>query len=137
MIIKVGEKEFEATFNAFTPIAYSRCFNVDNPNGTRRPKDINEAVGAILAAQSEYGFPPIAPLLEIFYACIKTATPKFDEKFDDWVSGFPADAYDLGRDDGWASDVMGIVRDSFFPSAKEDVGTAPAEEESAAASKRA
>ena len=137
MLIKVGEKEFEATFNAFTPIVYSRCFHVENPNGTRRPKDINEAVGTILAAQSEYGFPPIAPLLEIFYACIKTSTPKFDEKFDDWVSALPADAYDLGRSDGWASDVMGIVQDNFFPSAKEDVEAAPAEEESAAAAKRA
>ena len=137
MIIKVGEREFEATFSAFTPIAFSRCFNVENPNGTRRPKDINEAVGAILAAQSEYGFPPIAPLLEIFYACVKTATPKFDEKFDEWVSAFPADAYDLGRSDGWASDVMGIVSDNFFPSTKENVEPAPAEEEGVAAAKRA
>ena len=108
-----------------------------NPNGTRRPKDINEAVGAILAAQNEYGFPPIAPLLEIFYACIKTATPKFDEMFDEWVSAFPADAYDLGRSDGWASDVMEIVQDNFFPSAKEVMDTATDEEESAAAAKRA
>lgn len=135
MLIKVGDKEFEATFNAFTPIAYSRCFNVENPNGSRRPKDINEAVGAILSAQMEYGFPPIAPLLEIFYACIKTASPKFDEKFDDWVSGFPSDAYDLGRSDGWASDVMEIVTDNFFPSQKDDMEAAPAEKASSAASK--
>ena len=137
MLIKVGEKEFEATFNAYTPIVFSRYIHVVNPNGTRRPKDINEAVGAILAAQNEYGFPPIAPLLEIFYACIKTATPKFDEMFDEWVSAFPVDAYDLGRSDGWASDVMEIVQDNFFPSAKEVMDTAPAEEESAAAAKRA
>lgn len=137
MVIKVGDQEFEATFNAFTPIAFSRAFSVVNPNGTRRPKDINEDVGAILAAQSEYGFPPIAPLLEIFYACIKTATPKFDKQFDEWVSALPADAYDLGRSDGWASDVMGIVKDNFFPSAKEDVDTETAEEESATAPKRA
>lgn len=137
MLIKVGEQEFEATFNAFTPVAYSRCFTVENPNGTERPKDINEAVGAVLAAQSEYGFPPIIPLLEIFYACIKTASPKFDTGFDDWVSSFPADAYDLGRSDGWASDVMKIVGDNFFPSSKKDVGTETAEEESAAAAERA
>lgn len=135
MLIKVGDKEFEATFNAFTPIAYSRCFTVENTNGSRRPKDINEAVGAILSAQMEYGFPPIAPLLEIFYACIKTASPKFDEGFDDWVSAFPADAYDLGRSDGWASDVMEIVTDNFFPSQKDDVEAAPAEKASSAASK--
>lgn len=137
MVIKVGENEFEATFNAFTPIVFSRYFHVVNTNGTRRPKDINEAVGAILAAQNEYGFPPIAPLLEILYACIKTATPKFDETFDEWVSAFPADAYDLGRSDGWASDVMEIVQGNFFPSAKEVMDTATAEEESAAAAKRA
>lgn len=137
MLIKVGEREFDAGFNAFTPIVFSRCFHVENPNGTRRPKDINESVGAIIAAQVEYGFPPIAPLLEIFYACIKTANPKFDEKFDEWVSAFPADAYDLGRSDGWASDVMRIVQDNFFPSAKEDVEAAPSEEEGAAAPKRA
>lgn len=137
MIIEVGEKKFEAVCNAFTPIAYSRCFHVENPNGARRPKDINEAVGAILAAQAEYGFPPIVPLLEIFYACIKTATPGFEEKFEEWVSGFPTDAYDLGRDDGWASDVMNIVKENFFPSAEKDVDTAPAEEESAAAAERA
>lgn len=135
MIIKVGEKEFEATFNAFTPIAFSRCFSVENPNGTRRPKDINEAVGAILAAQMEYGFPPITPLLEVFYACIKTATPKFDEKFDDWVSAFPADAYDLGRSDGWASDVMRIVQDNFFPSKEDAVEAETAEKAAASASK--
>ena len=136
MLIKVGEKEFEATFNAFTPIAFSRYFHVVNPNGTRRPKDINEAVGAILAAQNEYGFPPIAPLLEIFYACIKTATPKFDTGFDEWVSSFPPDAYNLERADGWAHDVMQIVRDNFFPSSKQDaVEAEEAEKTGAAASK--
>ena len=136
MLIKVGEKEFEATFNAFTPIVFSRYFHVVNPNGTRRPKDINEAVGAILAAQNEYGFPPIAPLLEIFYACIKTANPQFDEKFDEWVSSFPADGYDLERKDGWATDVMRIVMDNFFPSAAQDaVEAEETEKASAAASK--
>ncbi len=126
MIIKVGEKEFEATCNAFTPIVYSRCFAVDNPNGTRRPKDINEALGAIIAAQSEYGFPPIVPMLEIFYACVKTANQKFDEKFDEWVSEFPPDSYDLGRADGWAFDVMQIILDNFFPTQKKDMEAAPA-----------
>lgn len=118
MVIKVGENEFEATFNAFTPIAFSRCFNVVKPNGTMRPKDINEDTGAILENLDKFGFPPIVPLLEIFYACIKTANPKFDEKFDDWVSAFPAEAFDLERADGWAHDVMQIVRDNFFPSSK-------------------
>ena len=137
MIITVGDKTYEVTCNAFTPIVFSRCFYVENPNGARRPKDINEDIGAILAAQAQYGFPPIAPLLEIFYACIKTADPKFDEQFDKWVSAFPADAYDLGRSDGWASDVMSIVQDNFFLSAKDDMDAAPAEEDGTAAAERA
>lgn len=136
MLIKVGEKEFEATFNAFTPIAFSRCFNVVKPNGTMRPKDINEDTGAILENLGKFGFPPLVPLLEIFYACIKTANPQFDEKFDEWVSSFPADGYDLERKDGWATDVMRIVMDNFFPSAAQDaVEAEEAEKASAAASK--
>lgn len=136
MLIKVGEKEFEATFNAFTPIAFSRCFNVVKPNGTMRPKDINEDTGAILENLDKFGFPPLVPLLEIFYACIKTANPQFDEKFDEWVSSFPADGYDLERKDGWATDVMRIVEDNFFPSAAKDAVEAEgAEKASPAASK--
>ena len=136
MVIKVGENEFEATFNAFTPIAFSRCFNVVKPNGTMRPKDINEDTGAILENLDKFGFPPLVPLLEIFYACIKTATPKFDTGFDEWVSSFPSDAYNLERKDGWASDVMRIVEDNFFPSAAKDAVEAEgAEKASPAASK--
>ena len=104
MIVKIGDNEYEAICNGLTPIAY-----------------INEAVGAILDAQRVYGFPPIVPLLEILYACIKTADPRFPVKFDDWAAAFPADAYDLGRSDGWASDVMDLVAENFFPHAQKDV----------------
>lgn len=136
MLITVGDKQYEATFNAFTPIAFSRCFNVVKPNGTMRPKDINEDTGAILENLDKFGFPPLVPLLEIFYACIKTANPKFDEKFDEWVSSFPADGYDLERKDGWATDVMRIVKDNFFPRAAQDaVEAEEAEKASTAASK--
>lgn len=137
MLIKVGEKSYEATFNAFTPIAYSRCFNEVVEGGRKRPKDIADAVSKIAGSLMTSDVPAIVPLLEIFYACIKTATPKFDTGFDEWVSSFPSDAYNLERKDGWSSDVMRIVEDNFFPSAKEDVEAAPAEEESAAAAKRA
>lgn len=137
MKIKVGDREFEATFNAFTPIAYSRCFNEVVEGGRKRPKDIADAVSKIAGSLMTSDVPAIVPLLEIFYACIKTATPKFDTGFDEWVSSFPSDAYNLERKDGWASDVMRIVEDNFFPSAKEDVEAAPAEEESGAAAKRA
>ena len=137
MKIKVGDREFEATFNAFTPIAYSRCFNEVVEGGRKRPKDIAEAVSKIAGSLMTSDVPAIVPLLEIFYACIKTATPKFDTGFDEWVSSFPSDAYNLERKDGWSSDVMRIVEDNFFPSAKADVEATPAEEESAAAAKRA
>ena len=130
MLIKVGEKSYEATFNAFTPIAYSRCFNEVVEGGRKRPKDIADAVSKIAGSLMTSDVPAIVPLLEIFYACINTG-------FDEWVSSFPSDAYNLERKDGWASDVMRIVEDNFFPSAKEDVEAAPAEEESAAAAKRA
>lgn len=136
MLIKVGEKEFEATFNAFTPIAYSRCFNEVVEGGRKRPKDIADAVSKIAGSLMTSDVPAIVPLLEIFYACIKTATPKFDTGFDEWVSSFPSDAYNLERKDGWASDVMSIVEDNFFPSAAKDTVEAEgAEKASPAASK--
>lgn len=135
MLINVGDNKFEVACNAFTPIVYSRYFTVGNTTITRRPKDINEAIGSILVSLNEYGFPPIVPMLEIFYACIKTADPKFDKKFDEWVSEFPPESFDLGRADGWATDVMHIVEDNFFPSQKEDLEAAPAGEKHAAASK--
>lgn len=137
MLIKVGEKEFEATFNAFTPIVYSRCFNEIVEGGRKRPKDIADAVSKIAGSLVTSEVPAIVPLLEIFYACIKTASPKFDTGFDEWVSSFPPDAYNLERRDGWASDVMHIVEDNFFPSAKKDVDAAPAEEDGPAAAERA
>lgn len=136
MVIKVGENEYEATFNAFTPIAYSRCFNEVVEGGRKRPKDIADAVSKIAGSLMTSDVPAIVPLLEIFYACIKTANPQFDEKFDEWVSSFPADGYDLERKDGWATDVMRIVMDNFFPSAAQDaVEAEEAEKASAAASK--
>lgn len=136
MLIKVGDKEFEATFNAFTPIAYSRCFNEVVEGGRKRPKDIADAVSKIAGSLMTSDVPAIVPLLEIFYACIKTATPKFDTGFDEWVSSFPSDAYNLERKDGWASDVMRIVEDNFFPSAAKDAVEAEgAEKASPSASK--
>ena len=136
MVIKVGDKEFEATFNAFTPIAYSRCFNEVVEGGRKRPKDIADAVSKSAGSLRTSDVPAIVPLLEIFYACIKTATPKFDTGFDEWVSSFPSDAYNLERKDGWASDVMRIVEDNFFPSAAKDAVEAEgAEKASPAASK--
>lgn len=128
MKIPVGETEYEAVFNAFTPIAFSRCFSVMKKTGSARPKDIAEAVGVIAETLSTFGMPAIEPILEIFYACIKTADPKFDVSFDDWVMTFPADAYDMGNGDGWAADVMKrLIEPNFFPARSDEVEAAPAE----------
>lgn len=140
MLIEVGDKKFEAVFNGFTPIAYSRCFSEKTERGTMRPKDIADAVSKIADSLITYDVPAITPLLEIFYACIKTADLGLSEKqitigFDEWVAGFPADAYDLQRGEGWAADVMSIVEENFFPKAKEHVDTETAEETVSATAK--
>lgn len=136
MVITVGEDEYEATFNGFTPIVFSRCFHVVNDNGTKRPKDMAEDVGMILASLQTAGIPAIAALLEIFYACIKTATPKFDVAFDKWVESFPPEAFDMQEEEGWATDVMQIVQDNFFRSARDGVDAAPTEAASAPAAEK-
>ena len=124
--IAVGGETHPVACNAFTPIVFSREFSVTRADGSRRPKDINEDVSMILDVTANSSVAPVVPLLEIFYACAKTANAKL-KPFDEWVKAFPADAYDLERSDGWASDVMGIVRENFFPHAGKDVETAPAE----------
>lgn len=133
MKITVGDKGFEAVFNGFTPIVFSRCFTVEKPNGATRPKDINEDVSLIVETMKDIGMPPMVPLLEIFYACVKTANRKFSKPFDKWVAELPLEAFDLQKGDGWAADVMGIIEDNFFPSRPDDVEAAPAEESGTAA----
>lgn len=133
MVIDFGEgMEFEATFNGFTPIVFSRTFNVEKPNGASRPKDINEDVGMIVETMRSCGMPSMTALLEIAYACIKTAKPRWALGFDKWVKSLPAAAFDLQKGDGWAADVMGIVEENFFPSTPDGVEAAPAEAASAA-----
>lgn len=139
MKIAVGDMEFDAVFNGFTPVVFSRTFTVDKftangePTGAKRPKDINEDVGMIVESMQACGMPAMAALLEIFYACIKTANRKFDTPFIAWVESLPAEAFDLQKGDGWAADVMGIVEDNFFPSTPDGVDAAPAEKTRAAA----
>lgn len=127
MEIRIGEETYKAELNAFTPIVYSRCFTTEGAKGLRRPKDINEAIGAVLEVNGKYGFPPVLPLLEVLYACIKTADPKFDAKFEDWVSSLPMSAFDLQVEDGWASDVTDLIQQNFFPNAAAGVETEAAE----------
>lgn len=127
MVIEVGGVEHAAEFNGFTPIAFSREFSVVRPNGASRPKDINEAVGLIIDSMSTCGVPAMSALLEIFYACVKTATPSFGPSFDEWVRSLPAEAFDLQKGDGWAADVMGIVEANFFPSASDGLDAEAAE----------
>lgn len=142
MVIKIGETEYEAAFNGFTPIVFSHCFTVQKldasgkPTGIYRPKDINESVGLLADSLQPYGVPAMAPLLEILYACIKTATPKFDVPFDDWVKALPAGTFDLQKGDGWAADVIKIVEDNFFPSASDGMAAKTAKKTRAAASKK-
>ena len=131
--IAVGGNTYPVACNAFTPIVFSREFTVERADGTKRPKDINEEVSMILEVQVMSSVPPVVPLLEIFYACAKTADRKL-KPFEKWVEEFPADAYDLERSDGWATDVMGIVQDNFFPHARKNVEPATAEASDAAAS---
>lgn len=130
--VKVGEAEYPVACNAFTPIVFSRAFWVEKEGGDRRPKDIGEAVGAIAEVLRTYGMPPVVPLLEVFYACAKTANPKL-ACFDEWLGGFPVEAFDLQREDGWATDVMLIVQENFFPHAGEDMGAQAAEASAAGA----
>lgn len=129
--VKVGDAVYPVACNAFTPIVFSREFYVERSNGSKRPKDINEDIVMILEVSSSSPVAPIMPLLEVFYACAKTADRKL-ASFDEWLGGFPADAFDLEREDGWASDVMGIVKENFFPHAAADVETATAEASDAA-----
>lgn len=124
--ISVGDEVYPVACNAFTPIIFSREFSVTRKDGSSRPKDINEDVSAILQVQAAYAMPPIVPMLEIFYACAKTAGAKL-KPFDDWVKSFPAEVYDLERSDGWAADVMQLVQQNFFPHAKDNLETETAE----------
>lgn len=130
--ITVGGETYPVECNAFTPIVFSREFSVARADGSKRPKDINEDVSMVLEVQACSSVAPVVPLLEIFYACAKTADRKL-KQFDEWVKGFPADAYDLERSDGWATDVMGIVQENFFPNAGKNVEPATAEAPDAAA----
>lgn len=140
MIVKIGDVEIEAVFNGFTPIVFSRCFTVEkigedgNPTGRYRQKDINENVGQIADTMKACGMPPMAALLEILYACARTANPKFDEPFGSWVRSLPQEAFDLQKGDGWAADVMKIVEDNFFPDAPDGVDAKATEKAASSAS---
>lgn len=133
MEIRIGEETYKAEFNGFTPIAYSRAFSDAAANGRKRPRDIADAVSKIADSLTTYDVPAITPMLEILYACIKTATPTFPQTFDEWASALPSGTFNLERKDGWAADVMRIVEDNFFPSAKDGV-EAEASEKAAAES---
>lgn len=130
--INIGGSTFPVACNGFTPIVFSREFSVERPDGSKRPKDINEDVTMILEVTSATHIAPIVPLLEIFYSCAKTANPKM-KPYEEWIGDFPPDAYDLERSGGWSADVMDIVKENFFPHSKEDVAAETAEATDAAA----
>lgn len=135
MEIRIGEEVYNAEFNGFTPIAFSRAFTEVTEAGRKRPRDIADAVSKIADSLTTYEVPAITPMLEILYACIKTATPTFPQTFDEWASSLPSGTFSLERKDGWAADVMRIVEDNFFPSAKDGVEAETPEKAAAEASK--
>lgn len=135
MEIRIGEETYKAEFNGFTPIAFSRAFTEVTETGRKRPRDIADAVSKIVDSLTTYEVPAITPLLEILYACIKTATPTFSQTFDEWASALPCGTFSLERKDGWAADVMRIVEDNFFPSAKDGVEAETTEKADAETSK--
>lgn len=124
--IEVGGVAHPVACNAFTPIVFSGQFKEKKPNGGFKPRDISEALGLIADTVTSVGFPPITPLLELFWTFEKTANRDL-ENFDKWLEKFPPDAYDLTKKDGWATDVMQLVKASFFPGSAEDVEAARAE----------
>lgn len=133
MLIKIGDREYEAEFNGYTPIVYSQSFADDIGGGRTRPRDIADAVSCIAASLTEYGVPAITPLLEILYSCIRTANPKWRQGFKDWAAEIPGSAFSLESGDGWATGVMQIVESNFFPSAAAAVGAKGAKDAAAAA----
>lgn len=135
MDVRIGEETCKAEFNGFTPIAFSRAFTEVTETGRKRPRDITDAVSSIAESLATCGIPAITPMLEILYACIKTATPTFSRTFEDWVSSLPAGTYNMERQDGWAADVMRIVEDNFFPSAADVVEAETSEKADAGAAK--
>lgn len=135
MDIRIGEETYKAEFNGFTPIAYSQAFYELSESGRKQPSDIADAVSQIATSLTTYEVPAIVPLLKILYACIKTADPKFPKSFNDFASSLPVGAYDLRCEEGWATDVMRIVEENFFPETGDGVDSAQAEEADAEPSK--
>lgn len=132
-VITVGGVEHAVTCNAFTPIVYAGQFKERKPSGGYKPRDISEAIGIIADSMASVGFPAIAPLLEIFWSFEKTENRGLED-FDAWLANFPADAFDLTKKEGWATDVMQLVEANFFPGSGEDVETSAAETPDAPAS---
>lgn len=126
MLITVGDKQYEAVVNGFTPIAFSSTFRVAKKNGEWREKDISEDISLIVDADS---IPPILPLLECFYAFVKSANPAFKTSFKEFVESFPAEAYDLTAEGGWSEAVAELIKENFFRkfSKEADVGAEAAE----------
>lgn len=114
--IDFGEgKELELECSAFTPIVFSESFSVEKPDGGHRPKDLTEAIAEITDRIAESGVPPMSPLLEVLYACAKSADLKIPG-FRKWLESLPDDALDLSREDGWAKEVIDLITQQFFRS---------------------
>lgn len=135
MEIRIGKETYKAEFNGFTPVIYSRVFSEESKGGYRKPGEITNAVAQIAESIAAYDIPAITPLLKILYACIKTADAKYPKSFKEFAASLPVGAYNLQCEEGWATDVMGIVEANFFPQKTDGVDAAPAEKAVAEASK--
>lgn len=130
--VEIDGKEYPIACNAFTPIIYSGGLRYTKANGKARMKDINDGLAAIIDTLSDFDIPPFLPLVEFFWAFVKTADNKAPD-FKSFMESLPPAAYDVSSDDSWAVPVMEAVIENFLPRYKGMV-SATAEDAAADAS---
>lgn len=130
--VEIDGKEYPIACNAFTPIIYSGALRYTKANGKARAKDINDGLAAIIDTLSDFDIPPFLPLVEFFWAFVKTADNKAPD-FKSFMESLPPAAYDVSSDDSWAVPVMEAVIENFLPRYKGMV-SATAEDAAADAS---
>lgn len=130
--VEIDGKEYPIACNAFTPIIYSGGLRYTKANGKARAKDINDGLAAIIDTLSDFDIPPFLPLVEFFWAFVKTADNKAPD-FKSFMESLPPAAYDVSSDDSWAVPVMEAVIENFLPRYKGMV-SATAEDAAADAS---
>ena len=92
--VEIDGKEYPIACNAFTPIIYSGGLRYTKANGKARAKDINDGLAAIIDTLSDFDIPPFLPLVEFFWAFVKTADNKAPD-FKSFMESLPPAAYDV------------------------------------------